>query len=136
MDYKDRFKNRTDEELKDIISGRFDDFDTDAIEAAIALLKERQSTDEVPLEKIPKLPIEKLQAIIDNPEDWSERALDVAQTAYLARQHKTISNQPKISGTGKTVTTFFVILAIGGALLFCFFMYYFIYFFWWLSSIS
>lgn len=110
--YKEKFWEYSNEELKDIIAGRFKEASDNEVAAAIALLKERKPS-QLSLAEISNASMPVLVEIIKNPSTWGEEAVAVAEAEILRREQPVMS---AASSDGKK-TFFQILLAIVGVIL-------------------
>ena len=98
--YKEKFWDYSNDELKDIIAGRFGTSSNKEIMAAIDLLKERKVSkqEELSFDKITEVSTVNLLAIIKNPSAWGTESVSIAEAEILRREQKTAP----ASATNKT----------------------------------
>ncbi len=125
--YKSRFNSRTNEELKDIIAGRFEEYETEAIEAAIILLKKRHSESEVDLSELVNASDEDLIHIIKNPDAYNAEAVEIAKTQMIARKHTPVDINPNTTDTQKGLSIFLIVLAVAGVFIVGWFLLFILY---------
>lgn len=136
--YKEKFWDYDNDQLKDIIAGRFKEASDDEVAAAIELLRERNGQNitlnsTLSLAQIPGASMPALLEIVKNPGTWGKDAVDIAEAEILRREHQPIE-EGSTEKEKKTVLQ--VILAIigviisvlliklvAGILLICFFFY-------------
>lgn len=135
--YKEKFWNYGNEELKDIISGRFREASSDEVTAAIELLKERNqgpagSDSTLSLAQIPSSSLVVLLEIVKNPHLWSQDAVEIAEAEILRREKQPADNATPNSGNktllqgilavlGVIITVVLVKLLIGMVIILFFF---------------
>lgn len=118
-DYRESLSKYNNEQLKDIIAGRFEQSDDERILAAIALLQERQRKLEVnkvvnglSLNEIPDASLPVLLEIIKNPDVWGKDAVGLAEEEVLRRENDTPPTQGTSTFTKIFMTIFGVIASI------------------------
>ncbi len=113
--YKEKFWDYSNDELKDIVAGRFSTPSDEEVAAAVALLRERRNTPQnnLSIAQLPDATMSVLLEVIKNPHIWGEEMVVAAEQEILYREQ-----QPsKDSNNNSTKKTFFqVILAILGVI--------------------
>ncbi len=117
-DYKDRFRKKTNEQLKNIVTSKFETNDTIAAKAALELLQERNNKGKMSLKEILNAPIPKLKEIIANPSQWSEAAVKIAEKQLFIKQYKTQTIGKKSSKTSINKKIFHILLMAMAAVIF------------------
>lgn len=112
--YKEQLWDYSNEELKDLVAGRFGASNDDEVAAALELLKERRGHNQgrLPIKEIPYANMSTLLEIIKNPHEWGEAAVATAEAELLRREKTPLQN--KKDETGKNI--FKVILATLGVI--------------------
>lgn len=132
--YKEKFWYYSNDELKDIVAGRFEESSNDEVAAAMALLKERNnnSNGSLSLAQIPGASMPVLLEIVKNPEAWGKDAVAIAEAEILRREQKPVkSKAPSREKTFLQVvlTILGVIISVvllkvlAGIIIICFFFY-------------
>jgi hypothetical protein len=91
--YKEKYWEYSNDDLKDIIAGRFSDPSDEEVAAAIELLKDRnesplKDSSTLSLAQIPGASLPVLLQIIKNSNEWGEDAVEIAEAEILRRKHK------------------------------------------------
>jgi len=117
--YKEKFWDYSNDELKDIISDRFQEHSEEAVTAAMELLRERSGDTaefgEISLAQIPGASMTVLLRIVKNPHQWSKDAVDIAEAEIIRREQNPSSGTSNHSGGNKTWLQ--ALLAIIGVIL-------------------
>lgn len=110
--YKEQLWDYSNDELKDLIAGRFGNTKEEEVAAALELLKERRGSHQghLTLQEIPYASMPVLIEIIKNPTEWGAAAVAKAEAELLRREHSPLNN--KAGETGKNI--FKIILATLG----------------------
>lgn len=100
--YKEKFWDYSNDELKDIVAGRFGEASDEEIAAAIELLKERRSNtaSALSLGEIPSASMPVLLEIVKNPDNWGEEAVAIAEREILRREQ---NGKPQKTSTADTI---------------------------------
>ncbi|MFK7798867.1 MAG: hypothetical protein AB8E82_15555 [Aureispira sp.] len=112
--YKEKFWDYSNDELKDIVAGRFSTPSDEEVAAAVALLKERRNTPQnnLSIAQLPDATMPVLLAVIKNPHIWGEEMVVAAEKEILYREQ-----QPSQNSTSSVKKTFFqAALAILGVI--------------------
>lgn len=101
--YKEKFWDYSNDELKDIVAGRFGEASDEEIAAAIELLKERRSNtaSSLSLGEIPNASMPVLIEIVKNPDNWGEEAVAIAEREMLRREQG--GGKPQKTSTADTI---------------------------------
>ncbi|WMX12847.1 hypothetical protein [Aureispira sp. CCB-E] len=134
--YKEKFWDYDNDQLKDIIAGRFREASDDEVAAAIELLQERQhqyNQSNLSLAEIPNASMPALLEIVKNPNIWGSAAVEIAEAEILRREHQPL--EEKTPDNGKKTILQIVLMVLGvivsvlllkliaGIVLICFFFY-------------
>lgn len=136
--YKEKFWDYSNDQLKDIIAGRFREPSDNEVAAAMELLQERnnkipETSSGLSLAQIPGASMSALLEIVKNPNTWGEEAVAVAESEILRREHNPIEESTPDSGK-KTilqiiltiigvVVSVLLIKLVAGILMICFLFY-------------
>ncbi|CAA6800443.1 MAG: Unknown protein [uncultured Aureispira sp.] len=139
--YKEKFLAYDNDQLKDLIAGRFRIPTDDEVAAAIELIKERYNKNieldsKLSLGEIPSASTPVLLEIAKNPMTWGKDAVEIAEAEILRREHLPIEDTLE-KNEGKTalqiilgvlgfVISVFLIKFIAIILIISFFFYVFI----------
>lgn len=119
--YKEKFWDYSNDELKDIIAGRFMEPSDDEVEAAMELIKERHDGpinehSELSLAQIPSASIAVLLEIVKNPQLWSQDAVEIAEAEILRREKAPNTSSEK--GGNTLLKGVLAIIGVIGTILF------------------
>ena len=112
--YKEKFWDYSNDELKDIIAGRFSTPSDEEVAAAVALLRERRNTPQnnLSIAQLPDATMPVLLEVIKNPHIWGEEMVVAAEREILYREQHPIKN----SSNSAKKTFFQALLAVLGVI--------------------
>ncbi|BDS10325.1 hypothetical protein [Aureispira anguillae] len=114
--YKEKFWGYSNDQLKDIIAGRFEEPSDNEVAAAMFLLKERKNASDdssLSLAQIPSASMAVLLEIVKNPATWGTDAVAIAEAEILRREHQPVEGS---ASEGKK-TILQIVLTIVGVIL-------------------
>jgi len=115
--YKEKYWDYSNDDLKDIIAGRFSEPSDDEVAAAIELLKDRNESpltesSSLSLGQIPSASLPVLLQIVKNPNEWGQDAVEIAEAEILRREHKQSVDGSNNSGKKTWMQAILAILGV------------------------
>lgn len=129
--YKEIFWDYSNDQLKDVIAGRFKEVSDNEVAAAMALLKDRKVSNSktLSLAQIPDASMSVLLEIIKDPSAWGEDAVSIAEAEIFRREKQPVAQDGQKTFLQVALTILGIIVSVllvkvvAGIILICFLFY-------------